>query len=246
MAPPLNPLAAVSSVLGIISFVLTFLNLLGIYATALRTIANAPTEIRDSLSNLRVELLYERDALRRKRRHLRRTHASREPAEIGTSSKDDVLRILGDTVEDLWGEFKTLERPFLVRDPRRARQIRRGDYWREEDVEDEKGKTVVDSDRDEEDLKTYYRCDFSHRFLWWRSKANVETLANMVQRVQIRRIERQTMETGRLAERVERLMGRVEGKVGSLDEKLMVVRRVDGGRVREASRVSRRSRYDGD
>ena len=233
-------LASISSVLGIISFVLTFFNLVGIYADAARTVMNAPTEIRDHLANLRLELLEERDAYRRYRRHLRRSGAGKERSSVakgGTTNKDDVLTVMGETIKDLWQSFKSLERPFLVRNPRRAREIQRGDYWGESDI-DEKSR-YVDEERNEDNLKTYYDCDFLHRFLWWRSKAAIISLMNQVQRLQIRRIEWHTTEAGHVMGRMENMLAEMEERVYSLDEKLMVVKKADQGSVRRS-----RSRLD--
>ncbi|KAL9623443.1 MAG: hypothetical protein Q9160_002336 [Pyrenula sp. 1 TL-2023] len=229
-------LGNISSVLGIISFVLTFFNLLGIYADAVRTVMNAPSEIRDNLANLRLELLEERGAYRRYRRYLRRSGAGKERSTVargGATNKEDVLTVMGNTIRDLWTNFKSLERPFLVRNPRRAREIQRGDYWEESDL-DEKGRHV-DEERNEDNLKTYYDCDFMHRFLWWRSKAAVTSLMNQVQRLQIRRIEWHATETGNTLGRMENLLTQLEERVQSLDEKLMVVRRADHGSVRRSS-----------
>lgn len=229
-------LGNVSSVLGILSFILTFFNLLGIYAAAVRTIMNAPQEIRDGLSNLRLELLEERDAYRRFRRQLRRSGASKEKSSVargGATNKEDVLVVMGDTIRDLWLNFKALERPFLVRNPRRAREIQRGNYWGESDL-DEKGRHV-DEERNEDNLKTYYDCDFLHRFLWWRSKAGATALADQVQRLQIRRIEWHTTEAGHSMERMERLLTQMEDRVHNLDEKLVVVKKVDRDSARRSS-----------
>lgn len=229
-------LFTISSILGIVSFVLTFFNLIGIYADAVRTLMNAPTEIRDALANLRLELIEERDAYRKYRRRLRKSGAGKEKSNIargGATSKEDVLMIMGDTINDLWGTFKSLERPFLVRNPRRAREIQRGDYWGESDL-DEKDRHV-DEERNEDNLKTYYQCDFLHRFLWWRSKASINSLADQVQRIQIRRIEWHTTEAGSGMASMQRLLTEIEDRVQSLDEKLMVVRKVDQGSARRSS-----------
>ena len=47
----------------------------------------------------------------------------------------EVTQLLHATICELWGQFKALERPFLIRSGSRAEAVRRGDYWGEEDVQ---------------------------------------------------------------------------------------------------------------
>lgn len=56
------------------------------------------------------------------------------------------------------------------------------------------------------DQQKYYRTGFSHRFIWWQSKSDVVSLMDQVQRVQIRRIERDVFETDELVKRIVRIL----------------------------------------
>ena len=61
------------------------------------------------------------------------------------------------------------------------------------------------------DGDTYYLTDMSHRWIWWQNKNAVSNLALMVQRIQIRRIERDMFETEEL---VRRCLGLLSGGKG--------------------------------
>src|ERR1700722_4620044 len=71
------------------------------------------------------------------------------------------------------------------------------------------------------DGENYYVTDLPHRFIWWRRKDDVMRLADQVQRIQIRRIERDMFETEELVRRCLRLLsggdngGDEEGSGGS-------------------------------
>lgn len=89
---------------------------------------------------------------------------------------------------------------------------------------------------------TYYRTDLTHRFIWWQSKSDVDSLAEQVQRVQIRRIERDVFECDELMKRLTRKMeggddGR-RGGSGSRSESDDRGPRGGGGSSRRGSRRS--------
>lgn len=224
-------LSYISFVIGIISFIITVLNLLALYANFLGTVRSAPVEIRDALGNLRAQLLEEREALRQQTRELRNRKAQMRqqnrplhPAHAGRarsssrnglsprassgnlrggqstyalSYSEQTLGLHYQTVRDLWRQFKSLERPFLVRSGSRAEALRNADAWAEKDFIDEK--TIREEDIEMHgdtttgfaDWSAVYRCDFSHRFIWWQSKSDVVKLADEVQRVMLRRMERE-------------------------------------------------------
>ena len=137
--------------------------------------------------------------------------------------------LLNATIKDLWVEFKNVERPFLIRNPLRAEEVAKGDYWGESDLEEKpglsarmrRGRGKKQRSKDVEDGirmtgKQYYRTDLAHRWIWWHSKSDVERLADQVQRVQMRRIERDLYETDELVKRLVRRGGDVDGEsVGS-------------------------------
>ncbi|KAI3394185.1 hypothetical protein diail_3140 [Diaporthe ilicicola] len=111
------------------------------------------------------------------------------------SYSDQTLGLHYQTVRDLWRQFKSLERPFLVSSPARAEAVHRGDVWTEKDLVDEKALREDIELHGESgsfaDWSAFYRCDFVHRFIWWQSKSDVVKLADEVQRVMLRRMERE-------------------------------------------------------
>ncbi len=125
------------------------------------------------------------------------------------SRNQEVLYLLHRTIKELWTQFKELERPFLVKSGRRAEEIRKGDYWAESDVEEKAG--TKNDGNVATDGGNYYLTDMSHRWIWWQNKNAVKNLASMVQRVQIRRIERDLFETEEL---VRRCLGKLSGDGG--------------------------------
>ena len=53
----------------------------------------------------------------------------------------------------------------------------------------------------------YYQTGLGHRWIWWQSKGSVQRLLDQVQRIQIRRIERDLFETDELVKRLVRMGG---------------------------------------
>lgn len=213
-------LSYISFVIGVTSFLITCLNLAALYANFIATVRSAPNEIRDALGNLRQQLLEEREALRQQTRELRakkaqhrasisqqsqpyarrhnansrRSNGRRDNHHYPLTFCEQTLSLHYQTIRDLWQQFKTLERPFLVQGPR-AEAIRNGAIWGEGDLINEKG-LREDFERYGEvgmmnDYSELYRCDFLHRFIWWQSKDGVVRLSNMLQKVMLRRMERE-------------------------------------------------------
>jgi hypothetical protein len=134
------------------------------------------------LGNLRQELEAERVLIRYRaqegdpyavfptsRRRPRRSRKYREASQL-----------LENTLNNLWQEFKNVERPFLIRNPVRAEEVRRGDYWGESDI-DEKPYARASGGSNDKKIKDrmgmaeagissgeqrYYRTDMVHRFIW--------------------------------------------------------------------------------
>lgn len=113
------------------------------------------------------------------------------------SYSEQTLGLHYQTVRDLWRQFKGLERPFLVSSGARAEALRNNDAWIEKEFVDEKAGAAredVEARGDAggfADWSAVYRCDFVHRFIWWQSKSDVVKLADEVQRVMLRRMERE-------------------------------------------------------
>jgi hypothetical protein len=68
------------------------------------------------------------------------------------------------------------------------------------------------------DGENYYLTDFSHRFIWWQCKDDVTKLADQVQHIQIRRIERDVFEAEELARRCLRLLSGGDNTGGGGDD----------------------------
>lgn len=87
-----------------------------------------------------------------------------------------MAQLLEVTINNLWQEFKKVERPFLIGNPLRAEQVRKGDYWGQSDI-DEKAQTRQGAkNRDRVDMaeagfpqtqQRYHRTDLAHRFIWY-------------------------------------------------------------------------------
>ncbi|KAI1324914.1 hypothetical protein F5Y16DRAFT_284542 [Xylariaceae sp. FL0255] len=150
------------------------------------------------------------------------------------------------TLRDIWRRFKTLERPFLVSNPARAEAIHRGDAWAEDDlVDDEKVRADVErrggdvgdgeSSFSMADWTGVYICDFSHRFIWWQSKGDVQKLADLLQKVMMARILREVTRTKILVEELVRQKSGVPGVNGGRSRGGWVVERrtENGNRERE-------------
>ncbi|KAH8753539.1 hypothetical protein F5883DRAFT_621082 [Diaporthe sp. PMI_573] len=113
------------------------------------------------------------------------------------SYSEQTLGLHYQTVRDLWRQFKSLERPFLIRSGSRSEAVRNADAWAEKEFNIDE-KTIREDDVEMHgdtvgfaDWSAVYRCDFSHRFIWWQTKSDVVKLADEVQRVMLRRMERE-------------------------------------------------------
>ncbi|KAK2010775.1 hypothetical protein LZ32DRAFT_607239 [Colletotrichum eremochloae] len=204
-----NSLNWVSFITGILSFGLTILNLIALYGNFVATIRSAPSEIRDSLGNLRHQLCEEREALRHQTREIRSKSRLRQRiASISDSLTshearkafyyaEKTLPLHYTTLRDLWCNFKDIERPFLVASGYRAEAIHNGAAWVEGDLDE---KVRADFEKHGEagsfaDWSALYKCDFVHRFIWWQVKDDVRKLSDEVGRVMARRTEREVTYT---------------------------------------------------
>jgi hypothetical protein len=237
MAVP-TPLSVASIIIGFISFTFTLTILIGIYKDLISTLRKADKQMPIILGTLRQELIFERalishkidygdefDVFPRKLRYMRTgPRGKREKGGL----RQQYARLLEVTIEELWIEFKRLERPFLIRSGFRAEEVQRGGYWSSDDLKEKPSRrgrrrnqkgvfaSAADLSKAEAGVRAqatqYYNTDFLHRFIWWQSKAAVDSLANQVQRVQIRRMERDLYETDELVKRVCRRNGGGDGR----------------------------------
>ncbi|EXJ56052.1 hypothetical protein A1O7_08983 [Cladophialophora yegresii CBS 114405] len=167
-------LAIASQIIGFISFAVTLATLLGVYRDLISTMRTANTTIPLMLGNLRQELEEERALLRY--RCLEGDRYDIFPSlRRRTRKQKEVCKLLQSTVDKLWQEFRNLERPFLIRNPARAEEVHKGDYWGASDL-DEKARGRPDRVKDRWDdaeaglpsdpQQRYYRTDLAHRFIW--------------------------------------------------------------------------------
>jgi hypothetical protein len=212
-----------SEVTGFISFAITILTLLGVYRDLISTLRSADVHIPIILANLRQEILFEKAFISRNLKYADEFHVFprrlcyvKQPNGQKERTKRAFSMLMDATIKDLWIQFKTLERPFLIRNPMRAEEVRKGDYWDEKDLEEQpktgsrrRGKIQVrNAEADiRERGKRFYRTDLAHRWIWWQSKGDVDNLMSQVQRVQMRRMERDLFETDELVKRLIRRDG---------------------------------------
>ena len=193
----------------------------GVYRDLISTMRTADSSIPVQLGNLRQEIEAERAYLRYRLREddpysvlpraLRRHHRRK---------RREVAALLSLTINDLWQEFKKVERPFLIRNPLRAAEVHKGDYWGESDIDEKPGARPDDTHAEKRinnrigmaeaglssDQQRYYNTDLAHRFIWWQSRTAVENMLQQVQRMQIRRIERDAFETDELIKRCLKIL----------------------------------------
>ena len=220
-----------SYTISFISFSITLLTLAGVYRDLISSLRSADTRIPIILANLRQEILFEKafissrlkdgDEFRVFPRRLCYVRGPDGRRKGTTRTRRAFALLLNATIKDLWVEFRSVERPFLIRNPMRAEEVRKGDFWGESDLDDEKpsGRKKNRLRLAEEGIKQagkqYYRTDLAHRWIWWRSKGDVERLADQVQRVQIRRMERDLYEADELVKRLVRRNGGLNEGRGS-------------------------------
>ena len=160
----LPTISLASSTVGFISFAFTFFTFLRVFWETILTLWSAPKQMRAIMDNLRLEIhnerAYFRSALRRTKSRSRSIRKYHE--DVGP------LRILNSTVKRMHRQFNKLESPFLVETPEKT----------EKDVERS----------DVSDEAEYAPMTLSRRWRWMRSKNDVITLADQVNRVQTQRI----------------------------------------------------------
>ncbi|KIW21541.1 hypothetical protein PV08_02121 [Exophiala spinifera] len=185
---------------------------------------NADTLIPIMLGNLRQEIQAEQALLRQRARegdpysvfsNGRRRRSRRKAREV--------TELLETTLNGMWQQFRNIERPFLIRNPVRAEEVQRGDWWGESDVEEKPYAKPSSNEKQTTNrigmveaglapgTERYYRTDLVHRFIWWQSQSSVVSMLNQVQRLQIRRIERDTFEADELVKRCLAILDRRGG-----------------------------------
>ena len=165
MAPAVAPISYASSIVGFISFTFTFFTLVNVFWASLRTIFGAGKQIHASFDNLRSELYGEREYFRKALKQQRSRSRGTGRMQLDTTP----LKILNDSVKHLMRDLKRLEEPFLADTP----------YDRDLDIE-KSGREPLRPD--------YAPMTLHRRYIWLRTKDEVVTLADRVNRIQTRRI----------------------------------------------------------
>ena len=168
MSATLAPISYASSIVGFTSFTFTFFTFVRVFWETILTLWSAPSQMRAYMDNLRLEIHNERayfkSALRRTKsrsRSLRKYHEDVGP-----------LRILNASVRRIHRQFNRLEGPFLNEMPERPEK--------EIDVEMRTEESTNEPD--------YAPMTFGRRWTWMRSKAQIISIADQVNRIQTQRI----------------------------------------------------------
>ena len=161
----LAPISYASSIVGFTSFAFTFFTFVRVFWETILTLWSAPKQMKSYLDQLRIEIHNERayfkSALRRTKsrsRSVKKYHEDIAP-----------LKVLNGSVRRIHRAFVKLEGPFLDVSPSRA----------EKDVERESDESV-DTD--------YAPMTLGRRWTWMRTKSDVISIADQVNRIQTQRI----------------------------------------------------------
>lgn len=227
---------------GWISFGLTVLTWIGVYISLLTTFRSAPQQIPLILGNLRQEFQAERSLTKHDIREGDPfgVFPGRLVRRVGKNESHS--RLAEVTLETIWKQFKALEAKFLVKgDQRHLGEVEdTWSNLDSESSENEKDKWVDEKGgsknrmnagrrlrRRESQLKsrmgfceaaisvdrqTYYNTNFNHRLLWWWKRDEVQHLASMVHRLQMKRIELEMYETTELVKRSLWVLGGMSGE----------------------------------
>lgn len=114
---PTSPFFLTTGIIGIVSFAFTLATFFRVVWTNLETMTEAPHEVHTYLTNLRQELLEEKQSIRVMRKGTRNHHRNckRDGREdlLGMELDEVTLKTMGDTIKRLIKSFRELERPFL-------------------------------------------------------------------------------------------------------------------------------------
>ncbi|KAJ4387908.1 hypothetical protein N0V93_008511 [Gnomoniopsis smithogilvyi] len=210
-----------SFTLTILNLLALYANFLSTLRNAPEEIRDILGNLREQILEEREALRQQTRELRNKKAQIQESRRSRHPAHAGrprSSSRgglhssysngnlkgnygtalthcEHTLSLHYLTIRDLWRKFKAFERPFLVSDGARAEAIHRGGTWVEDDLVKEKElREDIEMHGEAGSTANYtylYKCDMIRRFIWWQSKSDVVKLADSVQRVMLRRMERE-------------------------------------------------------
>ena len=165
MSTKLAPISYGSSIVGFTSFAFTFFTFLRVFWETILTLWSAPKQMVGYLDQLRIEIHNERayfkSALRRTKsrsRSVKRYHEDVTP-----------LKILNSSVRRIHRRFIKLEEPFL-------------------DVSSSRAEKDAERDSEESVDTDYAPMTFKRRWRWMRTKSDVISIADQVNRIQTQRI----------------------------------------------------------
>lgn len=168
----LASISVASIIIGFISFAFTLGTFFRVFWQEFQGFWSAPKQAHLVLSNIRQTLYEEKQQLRREKRHHRSD--SRSMSRKRAEEDDGRLKLLRVTMRNVVREFKRLEKPFLA-DP-------------DQD-------TGIELDYSSGDFSPRYcTVDVRHRLTWLRTKGNILSLSETLQRLQTRRIARDVNE----------------------------------------------------
>lgn len=186
------------------SFVFTLATLLRVFWQNLRTIAVADNEVRDYLPNLKQGLFEERHILRLAKRRCKSQYY------------EAAFHTLYGSIKHMIRQFKDLEEPFLARPKARGGRQTRNWQEKERDSIDDSFRQYTsgrsgrrehrasngraENGEYEDETEDYYNVQYSaksfwQRCHWFRRRGSFENIGAKLERIQTRRIARQTMDT---------------------------------------------------
>ncbi|KAL2051808.1 hypothetical protein ABVK25_007964 [Lepraria finkii] len=202
----LEPISYASSIVGFTSFAFTFFTFVRVFWETILTLWSAPKEMRGYMDNLRLEIQNERtyfkSALRRTRSRSRSVKKYHE--DVGP------LRVLNASVKRIQRSFNRLEEPFLNETPER----------REKEIDIEKSEEDYEPD--------YAPMTLRRRWRWMRSKSDVISIADQVNRIQTQRIACDTSNVLMKLHTMDKTVQDFEDRLWDLEEHIMGERLEDG------------------
>lgn len=218
MSAKVAPISYASAIVGFTSFAFTFFTFVRVFWETILTLWSAPKQMVSYLDNLRIEIHNERayfkSALRRTKSRSR--SVKRHHEDIGP------LKILNTTVRRLHREFNRLEEPFLNVSPSGA------------------DSAVKDLERDSEESADtdYAPMDLARRWKWMRTKSNIISIAEQVNRIQTQRIACDTTNLLLKLRTMDKNIQDFEERLWDIEEHIMG-ERLDDGKIYVRRRVDR-------
>lgn len=112
-----SPFFLTTGIIGVISFAFTLGTFFKVVWVNLQTLGEAPHEVHTYLTNLRTELLEEKQSLKQMKkgmkRHQKVLHKNNKADLIGLELDEVTIKTMSDTLRHLVRQFRDLEKPFL-------------------------------------------------------------------------------------------------------------------------------------